>query len=209
MIIAISSTGKNINAQIDPRFGRCAYFIIVNTDDMSFVAHENENSSLSGGAGIQAAGFVATQGAEAVLTGNCGPNAMSTFAAAGVTVYTGQTGAIGEAVERFKAGGLKPSNQPTVSEKAGAITSTENAPFPAGGIGRCRGGMGRGMGMGTRRGMGRGGGVGMGTNSGVPYSGSPVTPTAAGKAGLAALKRQAEDLRQQLEIIKAKIDSIE
>ena len=61
MKVAVSSTGKDLNAQIDPRFGRCAYFIIVNTEDKSFDFYHNENSALSGGAGIQAASFVVSK----------------------------------------------------------------------------------------------------------------------------------------------------
>jgi len=75
MRIAFSSTGRDLESQIDPRFGRCAYFLIVNPDDMTFEAFENENVSLSGGAGIQSAQFVASQGATVVMTENVGPNA--------------------------------------------------------------------------------------------------------------------------------------
>ncbi len=77
MKIAVSSTGKDLSSQIDPRFGRCPFFIIVDTKDMSFEVYNNENGTLTSGAGIQAAGFIASKGADAVLTGNCGPNAMS------------------------------------------------------------------------------------------------------------------------------------
>ncbi len=58
MKIAVSATGNNLNSEINPRFGRCEYFIIVETDDMSFEAYENENNELSSGAGIQSASFV-------------------------------------------------------------------------------------------------------------------------------------------------------
>jgi predicted Fe-Mo cluster-binding NifX family protein len=198
MKIAVSATGKDLNTQIDPRFGRCAYFIIVDTNDMSFASYDNENSDLSGGAGIQAAGFIVSKGAEALLTGNCGPNAMTIFATSGVTVYTGQTGKVGEAVERFKTKGLTPSTQPSVAEKAGNSTLFGTGSMPAKGTGRCLGGSGRGIGGGGGRGMS------------IPDSGStPITSTPSGKEALTVLKRQAEDLRQQMEAIQAKIDSIE
>ena len=204
MKIAVSATGKDLNTQIDPRFGRCAYFIIVDTNDMSFTSYDNENSNLSGGAGIQAASFVVSKGAATVLTGNCGPNAMAAFSAAGVTVYTGQTGKVGEAVERFKTKGLTPSTQPGVAKKTGISPSFGTGSMPAKGTGRCLGGSGRGMGGGGGRGM-RGGG---GTN--IPDSGStPITSTPSGKEELSVLKKQAEALRQQMEAIQAKIDSIE
>ena len=62
MKIAFSSAGTDLDSEIDPRFGRCAYFLIFNPDDMTFEAFENESISLGGGAGIQSAQFVATKG---------------------------------------------------------------------------------------------------------------------------------------------------
>jgi len=68
MKIAVSSSGKDLDSHVDPRFGRCACFVIVETDDMSFEAFDNASISLGGGAGIQAAQFVASKGAKAVIT---------------------------------------------------------------------------------------------------------------------------------------------
>ena len=146
MKIAISSSGKDLAAQLDPRFGRCSYFLIIETDDLSFEVFENENAALGGGAGIQSAQFVASKGAQAVITGNCGPNALQTFTAAGVQVYVGQAGPIKDIVNKYKNGELTP-------------TTEANAPLHAGAGGM---GMGRGKGMGRGRGMGGGGGGGMG-----------------------------------------------
>jgi len=100
MKLAVSASGKELDASIDPRFGRCAYFILVDTDDMSFEAFNNENIALGGGAGIQSAQFVASKGAKVVLTGNVGPNAVQTLSAAGVEVIVGQRGTVREAIER-------------------------------------------------------------------------------------------------------------
>ena len=79
MKVAVSADKKDLDAPIDPRFGRCAFFIIVDTDDMSFEAFDNESVALSGGAGIQAAQFIASKGAEVIITGNVGPNAVNAF----------------------------------------------------------------------------------------------------------------------------------
>ena len=150
MRVAVSSSGRELDAPIDPRFGRCAYFIIVNTDDMSFDVYANESSTLDGGAGIQSAQFVASKGAEAVLTGNVGPNAVSALSAAGVQLVTGLTGNVRQSVDDYKRGRLKSSAESNVSGNYGM----------SGGVGMRRGmGQGRGMGggMGTGRGMGRGG----------------------------------------------------
>ena len=132
MKIAVSSSGKDLDAQIDPRFGRCSYFLIIDIEDMSYEAFGNENVALGGGAGIQSAQFVASKGAEALITGNCGPNAAQALAAAGIKFYVGQTGTVREAVECYKNGILTPATE-------------ANAPVHAG-----MGGGGRGKGMGGR-----------------------------------------------------------
>ena len=141
MKVAVSSTGKNLDSAIDPRFGRCAYFLIVETDDMGFEVFDNQSIALGGGAGIQSAQFIVSKGAMALLTGNCGPNAMSALSAAGVKVILGQTGTVREAVERYKKGELPSASEPNVKPHYGM----------GGG-----GGMGRGKGMGRGRGMGGG-----------------------------------------------------
>ncbi len=145
MKIAISSSGQDLAAQLDPRFGRCRYFLIIETDDMRFEVFDNENAALGGGAGIQAAQFIAAKGAKAVITGRCGPNAMQTLSAAGIQVYVGQTGTVQSLVEKFKNGQLTPTTEANASAHAGM-----------GGKGMGRGqGMGRGRSMGGR---GTGGG---------------------------------------------------
>lgn len=150
--IAVTSTGRDLSVQVDPRFGRCQYFIIVDTDTMDFEAIENPNISAVGGAGVQSGQLMAGKGVKAVLTGNCGPNAFSTLQAAGIEVVTGVTGIVKEAVEKYKTGQLKSTTAPTVGEKFGV-----GQPGPGTGLGRGMGpGMGRGMGRGGGRGMGRG-----------------------------------------------------
>ena len=119
MKIAVSSSGNTLDSQIDPRFGRCAYFLIVDTDNMNFKAFDNESISLGGGAGIQAAQFIASKGAKAILTGSVGPNAVKTLGAAGVEVFVGQNGTIREAVERYKIGNLESTRKATVAEHHG------------------------------------------------------------------------------------------
>ena len=113
---------------------------------MSFEVIDNESASLSGGAGIQSAQFVISKGAKAVITGNCGPNAVKTLSAAGVTVFLGITGTIKEAVEKCKSGNLIPADKANVFEHSGLTVK---------GLGR---GMGAGRGMGIGRRLGGGGG---------------------------------------------------
>jgi len=147
MKIAISSSGQDLAAQLDPRFGRCRYFIIIETDDMRFDVFGNENAALGGGAGIQTAQFIAAKGAKAVITGRCGPNAMQTLSAAGVEVYFGQADTVQDLVDKFKNGRLTPSTDANALAHAG---------MGGKGMGRGRGMGGRGMG-GAGRGTGGGG----------------------------------------------------
>lgn len=119
MKIAITSTGKTMDSEVDPRFGRAAYFVIVDTETMEFSAIENENVAAAGGAGISSAKVVTDAGAEALLTGNCGPNAQRTLSAAGIKLYTGATGTVAEAAELFKSGKLTEATGPNVLPRFG------------------------------------------------------------------------------------------
>jgi len=119
MKVVVTSTGPSLDAAVDPRFGRCPLFMVVDTDDMSFKAVANGNSALGGGAGIQSAGLVVQEGAKAVLTGNCGPNAHQALSAAGVEVVVGCSGTVAEVVDRFKAGQLRAASGPNVGSHSG------------------------------------------------------------------------------------------
>ena len=119
MKIVITSTGKTLDSQVDPRFGRSAYFVIIDTETMDFSVIENESAAAAGGAGISSGKIVIDAGAQAVLTGNCGPNAERTLSAAGIELYTGVTGTVAEAVELFKSGELSVAAGPSVQEHFG------------------------------------------------------------------------------------------
>ena len=178
MRIAITATGSTLDANVDPRFGRCAHFLIVDTDSLDFEAAENPNVALGGGAGIQSAQLMASRDVKFVLTGNCGPNAHETLSAAGIGVIPGCSGTVRDAVEQFKAGQLNTASGPTVASHSGMPdvpsapqnqpTSAQQAPMPGSGMGMGRGpgGGGRGMGRGQGQGRGRGGGTGQGRGRG-------------------------------------------
>jgi predicted Fe-Mo cluster-binding NifX family protein len=119
MKIAITASAEGIDCAVDPRFGRAAYFAIVDTETGQCNSIPNEAVSAGGGAGITAAKTVADAGAQAVLTGNCGPNAVRTLQAAGVKIYAGVTGTVKEAIEAFKAGKLNETQGPTVESHFG------------------------------------------------------------------------------------------
>ena len=101
--------------KLDPRFGRAKWFILVDTDTDQFEAHDNEvNLNASSGAGIQTAQNVANLGAEAVITGNVGPNAIKTLNAAKVKVLLSKASTVQDALDLFKAGELKEVDQANV-----------------------------------------------------------------------------------------------
>lgn len=115
MKLCVTSTGDNLDSAVDPRFGRCAYFIIVDTESLEFKAIANPNIEASGGAGIQSAQLVASEWAQAVATGNVGPNAYQTLSALEVKVLTGVSGTVRQAIADFKAGKLQEMTGPSVS----------------------------------------------------------------------------------------------
>ena len=101
MKIAVTSKGGSLNAQMDERFGRCKYFIIVDSDTMRFNAVFNPSTDVSGGAGPLAASKIAKHGAEVLITGNVGVNAQQALEAAGIKVVTSSGGTIKEVVENY------------------------------------------------------------------------------------------------------------
>ena len=119
MKICITAQGATLDASIDPRFGRCQFFIFADTETEEFEAIKNPNIESMGGAGIQSGQLVAEKEVKAVLTGNVGPNAFETLKAAGIDVITGVSGAVRECIEHFKKGELKPIEAPSVGSKFG------------------------------------------------------------------------------------------
>jgi predicted Fe-Mo cluster-binding NifX family protein len=119
MKIAITSQEKNIESQLDPRFGRCRYILIYDLDADEFEVFENKSKELEGGAGIQAAQNIAEKDVKAVLTGHIGPNAFKTLSAAGIDVYSGNSGTISEIIDHFKKGNLHTTSTATVETHHG------------------------------------------------------------------------------------------
>lgn len=144
MKVAISVQGSDLSAAVDPRFGRARGFLLVDSETGEFEYLDNPNVDAAGGAGIQTSQMVVDRGAEAVITGNIGPNAYRVLESAGVRVFTGAGGTAEAALGEFKSGKLGSAGSATVEEKFGM-------------------GRGGGMGPGGGRGMGRGGGRGRGS----------------------------------------------
>ena len=184
MKIAVTSTGPTLDDIMEARFGRCAYFLIIDLDTMEFEALENANVALGGGAGIQSAQLMAEKGVSTVLTGNCGPNAFQTFGAANIQVITGVSGQVRQAVEQYKSGALSNTTTPNVQSHFG-------------------------MGMGGGRGMGGGGGRGMGGGMGTSALAGSGQPTPTALSEEKRLKDQVNELRKQIETLQSSINALE
>lgn len=117
MKICVSSQGDNLDAQVDPLFGRCQYFLIIDSETMQYEVLRNPNIDTSGGAGIQSGQMIAEKKVKAVITGNVGPNAFKTLNTAGIYIFTGVSGTVREAVEKYKKGELQPTQSATTNAK--------------------------------------------------------------------------------------------
>ncbi|MBA7647356.1 hypothetical protein ES703_55128 [subsurface metagenome] len=183
MRVAISATGPTLDAEVDPRFGRCQYFVIVDADTMQFEALENSSAMQAGGAGISTGQMIASKGVQVVLTGNCGPNAYQVLSTAGIQVITGVSGKIRDAIQAYKSGQFQAISQSNVAAHSG---------------------MGGGMGRGRGKGMGMGGGMGAGI---MPVAG-PAPQSASPEQEIEALKAQSQMLAQQLSEIQRRIEEL-
>jgi predicted Fe-Mo cluster-binding NifX family protein len=119
MKVCVTATGKDLNALVDARFGRCQVFVFIDTDTMDYDVVENQAMMSGGGAGTKAAQTVADSGVTAVLTGNVGPNAFRALDAAGIKVYTGAGGTVKDAVDMFNKGDLEAASGASVKQHAG------------------------------------------------------------------------------------------
>jgi predicted Fe-Mo cluster-binding NifX family protein len=122
MKIAVTSLGESPDSPVDQRFGRARFFVLFDLDTEQWSAHENkQNLEAAQGAGIQAAQRVVELGAQAVITGHCGPNAFATLSAAEVAIYQEASGSVQEAVAAYKTGVLKKSGRADVESGFGSV----------------------------------------------------------------------------------------
>lgn len=129
MKVCVTAKAEGLTAQVDPTFGRAAYFVFADTETLesdSPAVESVANDPGAHGAGVQASQMVAEKGAKVVITGSVGPNAYQGLSAAGIEMYTGATGSVKQALADFQAGKLK---------LTGVATGTRHG----GGRGRGRG----------------------------------------------------------------------
>lgn len=108
MIVVFSAQDQEIDSPVDARFGRSLWLIRIDTDTNYWQAFSNPGAIQSGGAGIAAAQFVIDQKADAVVSGDFGPNAASTFRAANIKMhrFTNDISTVKQALEHFRQGKL-------------------------------------------------------------------------------------------------------
>jgi predicted Fe-Mo cluster-binding NifX family protein len=179
MKIVVSAQGENLDAPASPIFGRCPVYVFVEAETMEFEAVPNPAMNQGGGAGIQAAQFVVEGGAQAVLTGNLGPNAFDVLAAASIASYLVPEGTVRQAVEAFQAGRVQPVGGANVAAHAG---------------------------MGARARFSAGPGMGRGFQPATPPQPTAVAPP---ESELAQLREELKSLRQQLAETMDKIEKLE
>jgi predicted Fe-Mo cluster-binding NifX family protein len=195
MKICVTSNGPTMDASVDPRFGRCQYFVFVDSETMKYEAMPNPSIGASSGAGIQAAQTVADKGASVVITGQVGPNAIQTLGATDISIVTGASGTVSDAIEQYKSGRL---------QAAPAAPGAPTAGMPGAGMGR---GMGRGGGRGGGRGMGGGMGGGMGMGLGAPVAPTPPVPPVP-PLPAQTIDEEIQALESQIKDIKAKLEEL-
>ena len=119
MKIAVSATGGDIEAQLDRRFGRCSFFVLVDPETLESETIQNVSKGATGGAGVKAAQTLSDAGVEGLITGNVGPNAFNALTSAGIDIYTGVSGTVKQAVEKYNEGKLSQTNEPTAAGGSG------------------------------------------------------------------------------------------
>ena len=112
MKVAVSAVDKNLDAQVDSHFGRAAFYLIVESESMTFEYIANPNVNARGGAGIQSAQLVIDKGVRSLLTGKCGPNAFEVLKTAGINIYENFQGTVREAIQAFQSDQVVPSYEP-------------------------------------------------------------------------------------------------
>jgi predicted Fe-Mo cluster-binding NifX family protein len=153
MKIVVSATGMNLDSPVDPRFGRAACLLIIDSDTGTLIEaiDNSQGRDAAQGAGISAAALVADKGVGAILTGRVGPKAMPVMEKAGIQVVSDVSGTVREAVEKFQNG----SSIPASSSSAAASGGMGGGRCQRGGGGQGKGGAGGGSGQGRGRGQGR------------------------------------------------------
>jgi predicted Fe-Mo cluster-binding NifX family protein len=120
MKIAFPTSGSDLDAPLDSRFGRTPRLLIYDIESQTFELLDNEqNLNAAQGAGVQSAEAVARLGVGAVVTRHCGPSALRMLMAAGIEVYTTEAPTVAAALEQYRAGQLTQAKSADVEARWG------------------------------------------------------------------------------------------
>ena len=123
MKLAIPAKCPGLAARVSPRFGRCEYLVIVDSDKLESESIKNPNVGAMNTAGVESSQMLADRKVQVVLTDNVGPNAFQALSNAGIQIMTGVTGTVREAIRQFNSGQLQPASEATVPEYHSVLTS--------------------------------------------------------------------------------------
>ena len=196
MKIAVAASRDGMDAEVDPYFGICRYFIIADKDTMEFESVDNSDIMNVGSDGVSKSKMVIKRGAKAVLAGNCGPKAYKVLAKAGVEVITGISGRVRDAVQDYKSGKFQPSSKNNVDEHYGKSFLSGK-------------GMGRGLGKGLGEGLGRCRRQETGVIEGMITQVEPKGGKSCSDWGVEELKDKAMMIKQKLSEIESRIKELE
>ena len=112
MKVAVTAVDNHMDALVDSRFGRAAFFLIVDSDSLEYEVIPNPNIDALGGAGVQSAQLVINNGITSLLTGKCGPKAFQALSSAGIQIYEEVTGTVREALEAYQNNQFVPAQTP-------------------------------------------------------------------------------------------------
>lgn len=108
MKVGVSASGRDLNARVDNRFGRCNWFLVVESDSLEFTIHENRHADEEMGAGVAAARDLIDQDVDAVISGQVGPKAYEVLKATNIDIFlVSDDVTVRTALERLKKGGLQ------------------------------------------------------------------------------------------------------
>jgi predicted Fe-Mo cluster-binding NifX family protein len=124
MKIAITSFGPNLTSQLCPRLGGCAYFLVIDPENMTIEVFDNKDVSPTGCNGSRAARFLISRKVHAVITGRCRPETFQILSDAGVYLYLNQSGTVKEVLGNYRMGHMRRAVPVQRRNSTGAVAAS-------------------------------------------------------------------------------------
>ncbi len=107
MKICVTATAGSLDASFDPHFGRCRYFVIVDTDSMTFETIKNKSSYTVNNKDIIAAQLLLGRDIDKLITGKMESKAFSMLFSKGIDILSFTEGSVKNALQSLKDDALK------------------------------------------------------------------------------------------------------